>query len=341
MDNRYIDYFLILVSCFLLFFYIPMEFGSKNHEGKFLSYIEKYNKSYEKGSDLYTKKLAVFKESLDRAERLNAAGAADAEYGVSPFSDLTPEEFRRKHLSGRFLGGSRAGRRPLLAAAARPRRPGPLRLPAGLPARVDWRERGVVTSVRNQADCGACWAFSTVEVLESMNALRTGNLTRLSVQQLIDCSTNNLGCTGGDVCWALEWMAENGVVPDKQYPLKLKDQACVLRSTAGGVRLKSYRCAAMVGDEEGILRLLATQGPVAVGADATSWQDYVGGIIRFNCERELNHAVQIVGYDMTGAVPYYIVRNSWGTEFGLDGYLHVAVGSDLCGLSEEVGSILV
>ena len=77
-------------------------------------------------------------ESLARARRLNAAGPADAEYGVSPFSDLTPEEFRLRHLSGRYLGGSRAGPRPLLAAVGTPRRPGPLRLPAGLPARVDW-----------------------------------------------------------------------------------------------------------------------------------------------------------------------------------------------------------
>ncbi|XP_037088275.1 cathepsin O-like [Pollicipes pollicipes] len=220
------------------------------------------------------------------------------------------------------------------------RRPSaPLRLPAGLPARVDWRDRGVVTPVRNQADCGACWAFSTVEVLETMHALKTGNLTQLSVQQVIDCSSNNLGCTGGDVCWALDWMSANGIVPELRYPLTLRDDACRLQSSASGVLLRTYHCDSMVGNEEGMLRLLATRGPIAVGADATSWQDYVGGVIRFNCEGELNHAVQIVGYDTTGPVPYYIVRNSWGADFGLDGYLHVAVGSDLCGLSEEVGSI--
>lgn len=90
----------------------------------------------------------------------------------------------------------------------------------------------------------------------------------------------------------------------------------------------------MVGDETTILSLLAYHGPVTVAVNALSWQYYLGGVIQFHCDgnpQNLNHAVQIVGYDLTAAIPHYIVRNSWGTLFGDRGYLYIAVGENLCG----------
>lgn len=88
-----------------------------------------------------------------------------------------------------------------------------------------------------------------------------------------------------------------------------------------------------------LIELLANHGPVASAVDATSWQDYLGGIVQYNCERRRNHAVQIVGYDLTGPTPYYIVKNSWGPEFGLSGYLHVAVGGNLCDIEKRVSAV--
>lgn len=88
-----------------------------------------------------------------------------------------------------------------------------------------------------------------------------------------------------------------------------------------------------------MVRLLAYHGPLTVAVDATSWQDYLGGVIQFHCEDNRNHAVQVVGYDISGAVPYYIVRNTWGTAFGLDGYLNVAIGKNLCAIAEEVSAV--
>lgn len=88
-----------------------------------------------------------------------------------------------------------------------------------------------------------------------------------------------------------------------------------------------------------MLKELAFHGPLAVAVDATSWQDYLGGVVQFHCENNRNHAVQVIGYDLTGEVPYYIVRNTWGTAFGINGYLHIAVGRNLCGMAEEVSSL--
>lgn len=96
-----------------------------------------------------------------------------------------------------------------------------------------------------------------------------------------------------------------------------------------------------VGREEEIVKLLAHHGPVVVAVDATSWQDYLGGVIQWNCEGNRNHAVQIVGYDLTGPVPYYIMRNSWGDRFGLKGYIHVAINRNLCATPLEISAITI
>ncbi|KAG8248955.1 hypothetical protein J6590_030982 [Homalodisca vitripennis] len=101
----------------------------------------------------------------------------------------------------------------------------------------------------------------------------------------------------------------------------------------------SLLCSSLVGDEDTLLSLLAYHGPVAVAVNALSWQYYLGGVIQFHCDgspQNLNHAVQIIGYDLTAPIPHYIVRNSWGTTYGDNGYLYLAVGSNICGLATEV-----
>lgn len=89
-----------------------------------------------------------------------------------------------------------------------------------------------------------------------------------------------------------------------------------------------------MGAEEELLNSIATHGPVAAAVNALSWQNYLGGVIQFHCDgafSNLNHAVQIVGYDNSAPTPYYIVRNSWGTFFGDMGYLYIAIGNNMCG----------
>jgi len=115
---------------------------------------------------------------------------------------------------------------------------------ASLPDKVDWRSKGVVSAVKQQKDCGACWAFSTVETVESMNAIKYGTLEKLSVQQVIDCATNgNMGCSGGDICAAAEWMSTHKLTTPKEYPLTLTTSACLLKAPETGVQVNSnYTC---------------------------------------------------------------------------------------------------
>lgn len=99
-----------------------------------------------------------------------------------------------------------------------------------------------------------------------------------------------------------------------------------------------------MGSEEEILYLLALSGPVAVAINAMSWQNYVGGTIQFHCDpnpSKLSHAVEIVGYDLTADIPYYIIKNSWGEDFGDDGYLYLAIGKNMCGLAYEVAAVII
>lgn len=325
-------------------------------EDAFAQYVVRYNKSYEPGSDEYDRRFAAFRDSLDRIARRNASGDT-ARYGLTTFSDFTPDEFRRDVLSSPPADLDDVVRQlfPDLAVLGDDNDIGPLLLqpisPKNKPAvrgqypdHFDWRNRSAVTAVKNQLNCGACWAISTVENVESMYAIATGQLVEFSVQQMVDCSNNsNHGCNGGDTCAAMQWLRENRIklATERAYPFTATTGKC--RSTVSDVtaELVDYTCERLVGNEERMLDLIANVGPLATAVDATAWQDYLGGIIRYHCDAGRNHAVQVVGYDLRGEVPHYIVRNSWGSQYGHGGYLYIAVGKNLCGIAEEVSTVTV
>ncbi|CAG7826251.1 unnamed protein product [Allacma fusca] len=283
-----------------------------------------------------------------------------ARWGLTKFADISPEDFQAKFLDpemikrvqrrqekrGQHKHHGQSGYRgsheddPEENVISRKKRA----VYAGIPAKVDWRTKGIITNVKHQMSCGACWAFSTVETVESMHALQKGVTPKiLSVQQVIDCATNgNMGCNGGDTCAALAWMKNIKLVTEAEYPTTLQDGTCRNTKFTDGIQIVgNYTCESFVGSEEKILKILANHGPVVVAVDATNWQFYVGGIIQWNCDANVNHAVQIVGYDTSATPPHYIARNSWGTDFGDNGYLYVAIGKNLCGVAREVSSLTV
>lgn len=307
-----------------------------------MRFIEKYNKPYKNGTDEFQQRFEVFKANLLQIEELNKPYRQDdsAVFGITEFSDMTQTEFKERYLSDLRLPTLRAHGTTLLFRTEG--REAYHRIKA-LPQTVDWRKKGAVTAVKNQGTCGACWAFAAAELIESAYSIKH-NVTApsLAVQELIDCSDKNYGCKGGDICLALDWVKVKGITTEQVYPLTDKDGVCQQVSPeAEVVKIIDFSCPSYVSNENAILDLLATRGPVSVAVDASTWNNYVGGIIRFHCEDNINHAVQIVGYDLTGPVPYYIVRNSWGTGFGLDGYIYIKIGGNLCGIAQEVSSVTV
>ncbi|GJQ65309.1 hypothetical protein Trydic_g7428 [Trypoxylus dichotomus] len=164
---------------------------------------------------------------------------------------------------------------------------------------------------------------------------------------MIDCSIVTNGCDGGDTCTLLEWLKYNNVsiLREDDYPLHLVTEECNIKNISKtGIYVKSYKCENLVNNEEKILQYLANVGPVVAAVNAAPWHYYIEGIIRYHCNgavNNLNHAVQIVGYDMSERIPYYIVRNSWGRNFGSDGYLKISIGQNTCGIANKIATIVV
>lgn len=345
-----------LVSlCFLA---IPIKIGPDTTDQDlklFKEYVENFNKSYRHLPTEYDTRFRKFQRSLRKIEKLNRMRRSNesATYGVTEFSDMSEEEFTNLHLLTDLPArNSRHLHHSHHHSHRDHDRNNRLRRAIGIPLKFDWREKGFVTPVRSQGTCGACWAFSTIEVAETMFAIKNGTLISLSVQEMIDCAGNsNFGCNGGDICSLLMWLTSTKVKiqRESQYPMTWTTDTCQLNneissSATIGVRVKDFTCDNFVDAEEALMKTIANHGPVAAAVNALSWQNYLGGIIQYHCDggfKSLNHAVQIVGYDNTGPVPFYIVRNSWGPRFGDKGYLYIAADGNLCGIANQVSSLNV
>ncbi|XP_045203881.2 cathepsin O-like [Mercenaria mercenaria] len=261
-----------------------------------------------------------------------------AKNGLTKFSDLSFAEFKELYLSDLQPSVKPFNHTRIIPVQQLRKLP--------IPDRLDWRtylNYSIISPVKNQKKCGGCWAFSTVETVESMVAKATGNAPpNLSVQQVIDCASNNAGCEGGDTCRALSWMVDSKtpLVSDALYPLTDESNFCKIEpNDTKGTQVKDYQCYKHVSEDK-VLQLLQG-GPLVAAVDATTWYNYQGGVIQYHCDAFVNHAVQIVGYDLSGEVPYYIVRNSWGADFGHDGFLYIKIGENVCGIASEISTVLV
>ncbi|XP_071976870.1 cathepsin O isoform X2 [Engystomops pustulosus] len=270
-------------------------------------------------------------KSLERQSFLNSItqDAGSAHYGITQFSDLSVEEFTNIYLRSNPYNDQDNYVPYEKVDEGNP-----------LPLRFDWRDKNLVTGVKNQLDCGACWAFSIVGAIESAYAIKGNVLEDLSVQQVIDCSYLDKGCDGGSTDSALKWLNQSHtkLVKYSKYPFKARTGIChYFPLTDYGVLIKGYKAFDLSGVEEKMMNLLIRFGPLAVIVDALSWQDYLGGIIQHHCSSgHSNHAVLVVGFDTTGNTPYWIVKNSWGTSWGIDGYVHVKMGKNICGIADFV-----
>ncbi|XP_044254635.1 cathepsin O-like [Tribolium madens] len=313
----------------LLFFVIPIRIkGPDQAEDQFQEYLKKFNKTYD-DPIVYQNRFQAFKKSLETIETLNTKKRnGSAMYGLTKFSDLLPEEFFETYLQSNLSQKTHSNQ---------PKRHRHKR--ASVPNKVDWREKNAVTKIYNQGNCGACWAYSVIETVESMNAIKTNKSEELSVQEIIDCAGNNKGCNGGDICTLLSWIKNTNFTIQRHA-----DYSGKCRRGSTGVQIRDFMCEGLVGSEDVMLKLLADNGPLAVAINAQTWQNYIGGVIEYHCDGDpskLNHAVQIVGYDLTANIPHYIVRNTWGEDFGDRGFLYVAVNKNMCGIANEVSALRI
>jgi cathepsin L len=292
----------------------------------------KFNKVYESTADEESHRMTFLKtlEDIELHNFKESLGLTSYRKGVNKFSDMDELEMRR-------MKGFKGDRSPLLTNGATYLPPN---VAMDLPDTVDWRDKGYVTPVKNQGGCGSCWAFSSTGALEGQIKRKTGKLISFSEQNLVDCTVSygNEGCGGGwmDVSY-LYIDLNDGLDTESAYPYKGKDGNCTYdESKSGGTDLGYYRL--QTGNETLLKIAVASSGPIAVAIDASPFGSYVSGVLDYpDCSTiNLDHAVLIVGYgtDKASGLEYWLVKNSWGVEWGMKGYVMMSRNKkNQCGIA--------
>lgn len=252
---------------------------------------------------------------------------------LNKFAGLTNDEFTKKYLNG---GNFQVVRRN--------REPDWMLVPDTLPGEVDWVAAGAVTPVKNQGDCGSCWSFSSTGAMEGAWFLKTGELVSLSEQQLVDCSSpeGNQGCNGGFMDNAFEYVIKNGgICSEGAYSYQGVQGTC--QKCVPVANFTSYMD--VLANNSYALQAAVAQQPVsvAVEADGLDWQFYFGGVVTDGCGLNLDHGVLVVGYGTiynSQQQPYWKVKNSWGADWGMGGYILIGRG-DAYGAAGECGIQMV
>lgn len=298
-----------------------------------LSFKSKFNKKYEPAEEEMRR--AIFLTNLQIIESHNlkfAMGEVSFSMAVNDFSDLTDLEFHQFYLSPvKFdLNASSLQETPLRMAT----------LDDGkLPTTVDWRTKGYVTPVKNQKQCGSCWAFSTTGVIEGQYFKKHRKLISLSEQQLVDCSRDfrNMGCRGGLPSNAYDYIkSAGGIELERDYPYYARDMQCKFNKMRVAAKVKGGR--RVLPHEYSLQDAVAKVGPISVGIDASqpSFRHYSGTTIydEPNCTQNLDHAVLVVGYGTENGRDYWLVKNSWGPSWGLNGYIKMSRNkNNQCGIA--------
>jgi len=306
---------------------------------EFAQWMTKFEKAYESEQEKESK-FSVFSDNKQFVEEHNGKGKSFW-LELNHLADLTVEEFKG-HYNGYKANGLDA-KAPVDEATWEYNN-------VEAADSVDWRTKGAVTPVKNQGQCGSCWAFSTTGSIEGVNAIKTGKLVSVSEQELVDCSKNgNMGCNGGLMDYAFKWVIDNGGLDtESDYTYKAADAQC-------DAEKEKKDAASITGfqdvpkNSEDALAKAVTMQPVsiAIEADQRSFQLYGGGVYdATDCGTQLDHGVLVIGYgkvtkeeeekNPSSHKHFWIVKNSWGETWGEQGFIRLAKGghgsAGQCGL---------
>lgn len=292
---------------------------------EFYRYIAKYGKSYGTKEELELRSL-IFKNNLAHITGRNGENGLTYRLGLNKFADMTNEEFRKR--LGRKKNHQLVSNEQYTFLEDN-----------AIPTSVDWRKKGAVNPVQDQGQCGSCWAFSATSAIEGAHFIATGKLVKLAEQQFVDCaggSYGNEGCNGGDETSAMQYAEKYPVELEDTYPYTGEDGSCEWTKSEGVVTVKKVNRVTPNNSQQLMAAIAQVPTTVAVEAD-TDFQFYNGGVLNNpDCGTDLDHAILAVGYDQKGG--YYIVRNSWGADWGEDGYIRLAItksGPGICGVQAD------
>ena len=305
---------------------------------QFKGFQQRFNKSYDSLQELEIR-FTIFQNNLLSIISHNSEFKHNFTMGINQFTDLTPEEFRNKIIGDSIIRRDSYGSYGCKVFSSISNRI--------VPASIDWRENGAVTSVKDQGQCGSCWAFSSTGAVEGAWAISKGQLLNLSEQELVDCATGiaygSRGCNGGQMDGGFKYVIENGQCSLTDYPytsgISQKSGSCQTCSSI----VKISSCYDVKSNDQVSLKDAVSQKPVAVAieADTRYFQSYAGGVLdATTCGTNLDHGVLIVGYGTENGQKYWLVKNSWSDTWGEQGYVKILRSDSendpgICGIAME------
>jgi C1A family cysteine protease len=288
----------------------------------FLEFEQNFAKEYSSQTERLAR-FDIFRRNLDVVARLNEENGSPA-FGVTKFMDLTQEEFRAAYLLPVPLDISKMPQGPVLPVP---------KTPLSIPPSWDWRNKsGVISAVKNQAQCGSCWAFFATEQIESMWVLGGNTPVELAPQQIVDCDKTCYGCGGGWTQKAFAYVITAGGQEDENdYPYVARNTQCTFDSSKVAAKIGNWSYVSQSANTENttMLNYVANNGPLSVCVDAATWQYYTKGVLQ-KCGTSIDHCVQVTGYSTQDGVDVWNVRNSWAANWGVDGYIYVPRGRNMC-----------
>jgi C1A family cysteine protease len=300
----------------------------ESHIARFNNWKAEHGKSYT-SIEQEELRFEIFMQNHESITAHNADSTQTYTMAHNSFSDYSPEEFKSMYTGYVPQEGHKSGADNVHE------------IKEDAPASKDWRTTGKVTAVKNQGQCGSCWAFSTTGSIEAANLIKNGGSASdkaniISEQELVDCSRANAGCNGGLMDLGFQFVKNQGAGGDdleNSYPYKARNGRCVKqKGVPSKIQVTSYTDVTS-GSEDALANAIGTHGPVSVAieADQRAFQFYNGGVLTSGCGQNLDHGVLAVGY----TDEYFIVKNSWGPSWGEEGYIKIGRGKNLCGIANQ------
>ena len=298
------------------------------HDYHFEKYVAEFSKAYESEEEFHFRK-NLFEQKLAHIIAHNRAGHSWKK-GVNQFTDHTTEEFKQRlGFDMQMAAAYHASSVPTQKHSF---------VNTQVPDSIDWREKGIISPVKDQGNCGSCWTFAAAECVESYWAMSTGELNVLSEQQIASCTKNPMDCGGTGGCGGgITQLAYQGIIgvgglaSEWTYPYlsyQGMNYACMFsnKTTPPVATLSGFQTLPS-NQLTPLMNAVAQQGPLAVSVDASAWSDYETGVFN-GCNQDtpdIDHAVVLVGYgtDSSSGMNYWTIRNSWSPSWGEDGYIRI------------------